>query len=51
MGLDHFGTVPDDPEVQPWLDTLCRLMDDDTAYTAAAVPAEGRDLSFLPFWV
>jgi glycosyltransferase involved in cell wall biosynthesis len=49
--LDHFGTVPDDSDVQPWLDTLIRLMDDDAAYAAAAVPAKGRDLSFLPFWV
>jgi len=49
--LDHFGTVPDDPDVQPWLDTLIRLMDDDAAYTAAAVPARGQKLSFLPFWV
>jgi glycosyltransferase involved in cell wall biosynthesis len=48
--LDHFGTVPDDPDVQPWLDTLIRLMDDDAAYTAAAVPAKGRDFrhKYLP---
>jgi glycosyltransferase involved in cell wall biosynthesis len=45
--LNHFGTVPQDRDVQPWLDTLCRLMDNDAAYTAAAVPAEGQDLSSL----
>jgi glycosyltransferase involved in cell wall biosynthesis len=45
--LDHFGAVPEDRDVQPWLDTLCRLMDDDAAYTAAAVPAGGQDLSSL----
>jgi glycosyltransferase involved in cell wall biosynthesis len=45
--LNHFGAVPEDRDVQPWLDTLCRLMDDDTAYTAAAVPAGGQEFSSL----